>query len=200
MKMRLTATAVAVVIAMAVSLLGPSVRAAGGLTMTAFSPASGPVGRVVTITGTGLVTNDIVRFNGTTAVVSKVNAAATKLTTSVPYGATTGIITVTDPSTGQTVSLPNSPFTVTKGIFPSPRNVWRGGQFTLFGSALTADTSEPFGIGKLTLGQITTDRFGNFQIGVSVPWSSDHRPVGRLGNGSDLFQGHLGHLHPGRLA
>ena len=171
MKLRFTATAVAVVIAMAISLLGPSVRAAGGLTMTGFSPTSGPVGRVVTITGTGFVAKDIVRFNGTTAVVSGVNAAATTLTTSVPYGATTGTITVTDPTTGQTVGLPNSPFTVTRGIFPSPRNVWRGGHLTLFGSALSPDRSDPFGIGKLTLGQLTTDRFGNFQIGVSVPWS-----------------------------
>jgi outer membrane protein assembly factor BamB len=171
MKMRFTATAVAVVIAMAISLLGSSVRAAGGLTMTGFSPTAGPVGRVVIITGTGFVAKDTVRFNGTTAVVSGVNAAATTLTTAVPYAATTGIITVTDPKTGQTVELPNSPFTVTRGILPSPRNVWRGGHLTLFGSALSPNRTDPIGIGNATVGRVTTDRFGNFQIGVSVPWS-----------------------------
>jgi outer membrane protein assembly factor BamB len=171
MKTRATVTAATVVIAMAIGLLGPAAHAGSALTMTGFSPTSGPVGTAVTITGTGFVAKDIVRFNGTTAVVSGVNPAATVLTTSVPYAATTGIITVTDPTTGQTVGLPNSPFTVTRGIFPSPRNVWRGGQLTLFGSALSPDRSDPIGIGTLTVGQVTTDRFGNFQIGVSVPWS-----------------------------
>ena len=171
MKGRFTVTAATVVIAIAMGLLGPTVRAAGGLTITSFSPASGPVGTVVTIKGTGFVAKDIVRFNGTTAAVAGVNAAATVLITSVPYGATTGIITVTDPTTGQTVGLPNSPFTVTRGIFPNPRNVWAGGSLTLFGSALSPDRTDPIGIGALTVGRVTTDRFGNFQIGVSVPWS-----------------------------
>jgi outer membrane protein assembly factor BamB len=171
MKTRATVAAAAVVIAVTMSWAGPSAHASGTLTMTGFSPTSGPVGTVVTITGTGFVAKDIVRFNGTTAVVSGVNGAATALTTSEPYAATTGIITVTDPTTGQTVGLPNSPFTVTRGIFPSPRNVWRGGHLTLFGSALSPGRSDPIGIGTLTVGQVTTDRFGNFQIGVSVPWS-----------------------------
>ena len=171
MKGRITITSATLVIAIGMGLLGPTVRAAGGLTMTSFSPASGPVGTVVTISGTGFVANDIVRFNGTTAAVAGVNAAATVLTTSVPYGATSGIITVTDPTTGQTVGLPNSPFTVTRGVFPTPRSVWAGGSLTLFGSALSPDRTDPIGIGALTVGRVTTDRLGNFQIGVSVPWS-----------------------------
>ena len=64
--------------------------------ITSLSPASGSVGTTVTITGSGFVTtkaNDIVMFNGTTAVVT--SATSTTIVTAVPSGATTGQITVT---------------------------------------------------------------------------------------------------------
>lgn len=65
------------------------------LAITSFTPASGPVGTVVTITGTGFdatASNNTVKFNGTTATVS--SATKTQLMVSVPTGATTGKITV----------------------------------------------------------------------------------------------------------
>jgi outer membrane protein assembly factor BamB len=126
---------------------------------------------VVKLTGTGFVAADTVRFNGTTAVVSKVNATGTTLTTSVPSFAASGIITLTDPTTGQTVGLPNQPFSVTSGIFPSPRHVWAGGQLVVSGSELSPNQIEPIYIGKVQLGEAQTDSSGNFQTSLSVPWS-----------------------------
>jgi hypothetical protein len=115
--------------------------------MSGFSPASGPVGTKVTITGSGFVASDIVAFNGTTATVARVNPAGTTLRTSVPALATTGLITVTDPATGQRVDLPNSPFPITKGIFATPDRVWAGGRFTLEGSGLSPDHTDRVAIG-----------------------------------------------------
>ncbi|MFO0508167.1 MAG: FG-GAP-like repeat-containing protein, partial [bacterium] len=65
-------------------------------TIASFTPASGPVGTTVTITGTNFSTtaaNNTVLFNGTTAVVTA--STATSITTTVPVDATTGLISVT---------------------------------------------------------------------------------------------------------
>lgn len=65
-------------------------------TITGLTPSSGYIGATVTITGTNLSTiaaNNIVKFNGTPAVV--ISSTATSITTTVPTGATTGKITVT---------------------------------------------------------------------------------------------------------
>jgi gliding motility-associated-like protein len=65
-------------------------------TITSFTPASGPVGTTVIITGTNFSTtpsNNTVQFNGTAATVTA--STATSITVTVPAGATTGKITVT---------------------------------------------------------------------------------------------------------
>jgi hypothetical protein len=65
------------------------------VTIDSFTPATGPVGATVNITGTNFSTtpaNNIVTFNGTAATVSA--ATATQLTVTVPIGATTGKISV----------------------------------------------------------------------------------------------------------
>ena len=143
--------------------------------MSGFSPVSGPVGTNVTIRGSGFVATDIVAFNGTNATVAGVNSAGTKLKTSVPALATTGLITVTDPTTGQMVELPNSPFTVTTGIFATPNRVWAGGTFTLEGSGLSPDQTDPVLIGTRTIVYARIDATGDFKIGVSVPWDETSR-------------------------
>ena len=155
------------------TLLGTAIPAlaAGTLSMTAFTPASGPVGRVVTITGTGFVNGDIVWFNGTQASGSTANRAGTTLKASVPAFATSGMIAVTDPLTGQTVGLPNSPFTVATGVFASPNHAWAGGRLTLSGSGLTPLQTELIHIGRLSVGAARIDASGNFQTSVSVPWN-----------------------------
>ncbi|MFZ5971469.1 MAG: BspA family leucine-rich repeat surface protein [Bacteroidota bacterium] len=84
-------------------------------TISGFTPALGPVGTTVTITGTNfssISANNTVMFNGTTAVVTV--STPTSITTTVPAGATTGPITVT--VAGNTATSPTN-FTIV-----SPQN------------------------------------------------------------------------------
>ena len=64
-------------------------------TITTFSPLSGPVTTPVTITGTGLTGASAVKFNGTGAAFSVTDDS--HISSSVPSGATTGLISVTTP-------------------------------------------------------------------------------------------------------
>jgi hypothetical protein len=64
-------------------------------TVTSFSPTSGPVGSVVTVNGSNFVDVSVVAFNGTPAGVNSL-ISATQLTATVPAGATTGPISVTN--------------------------------------------------------------------------------------------------------
>jgi IPT/TIG domain len=63
--------------------------------ISSFTPTSGRVGTVVTITGTGLTGTTRVTFGGTSAPFAVVSE--TTVTATVPTGATTGPITVTTP-------------------------------------------------------------------------------------------------------
>jgi hypothetical protein len=83
----------------------------GGPTITSFTPTSGPVGKIVTINGTGFTGATAVKFNGTSAATWFLSSA-TKILARVPTGATTGPISVTKPS-GTGTSATN--FTVTGG-------------------------------------------------------------------------------------
>ena len=58
-------------------------------TITSFSPASGPVGTVVTISGTGFIGGVAVSFNGV-ASSSFAFLSDTQVQATVPLGATTG--------------------------------------------------------------------------------------------------------------
>src|SRR6266513_2857894 len=64
-------------------------------TITSFTPASGPVGTTVTISGTNFTGATAVTFNGTNATFTVI--AATSIQAAVPAGATTGPISVTTP-------------------------------------------------------------------------------------------------------
>ena len=64
-------------------------------TITAFTPATGPVGTKVKITGSNLENATSVKFNGKAAAIKK--DSANKLKVVVPTGATTGPITITTP-------------------------------------------------------------------------------------------------------
>ena len=63
-------------------------------TISSISPTTGPVGQVVTVTGTNLATVSQIAFNG---AVTTANAGGsnTSFTVNVPTGATTGTLTVT---------------------------------------------------------------------------------------------------------
>jgi outer membrane protein assembly factor BamB len=159
-------------------LLAPSqqVTASAGLSMTGFTPAFGPVGTLVTITGTGFAARDVVAFNGTQASGVTTNSAGTKLRASIPAFATSGPITVTDPPTGQTVGMPGTTFQVTTGLFAWPKRLWAGQQLTLKGSGLSPDRRDIIEIGRKFVGAALTDANGNFQVEVSVPWDA---PAGK---------------------
>nr|WP_230678909.1 T9SS type A sorting domain-containing protein [Hymenobacter properus] len=77
--------------------------------VTSFTPTSGPVGTVVTITGTDFTAASTVSFNGTAATAVTFNST-TSLTATVPTGATTGPITV---ATAYGSSTSTTSFTVT---------------------------------------------------------------------------------------
>lgn len=62
--------------------------------LTAISPASGPVGTSITLTGTNLSGATAVSFNGTLATTFAV-VNATTITATVPTGASTGSVTIT---------------------------------------------------------------------------------------------------------
>ncbi|MFN5026249.1 MAG: IPT/TIG domain-containing protein [Bacteroidota bacterium] len=80
-------------------------------TIASFSPTSGTFGSAVTITGTGFTWATGVRFNGQNAAFTVVNN--TTINTTVPAGATTGNIRVTN---GTDSVESSSPYTV----FPAP--------------------------------------------------------------------------------
>ena len=70
-----------------VALVGPAI--------TSFNPTSGLARSAVTLTGTGFTGTTAVKFNGTPATFSVLSDTA--ISTSVPAGATSGILTVTTP-------------------------------------------------------------------------------------------------------
>jgi hypothetical protein len=78
-------------------------------TITSFTPASGPVGTVVTITGTLFTGATRVTFGGTSATTFSV-VSATQIRATVPRRARTGRISITAPA-GTATSATN--FTVT---------------------------------------------------------------------------------------
>jgi large repetitive protein len=78
-------------------------------TITAFTPVAGRVGTIVTVTGTNFLGVTDVLFNGTDAG-APVIVSATSIRATVPAGASTGKITVTD--RGGSV-LSSAMFTVT---------------------------------------------------------------------------------------
>lgn len=81
------------------NLLSISRHSSASISLIAFTPNKGPVGTTVTIYGTAFSSTpsqNTVTFNGTTATVT--SSTANKIVTSVPSGATTGVINVTSPA------------------------------------------------------------------------------------------------------
>jgi YD repeat-containing protein len=92
------------------NLLSITRASSSSLSVIEFTPDKGPVGSSVTIFGTGFSTtpgNNTVKFNGTTATVT--SSSATQISTTVPVGATTGLISVT---TAAGTASSSVPFTV----------------------------------------------------------------------------------------
>ena len=108
----------AVVVVALVAMAGwPAAEAgAASLTLTGFSPTSGHVGTVVTLTGAGFAADDLVTFNGVPSAPKSVATNGTSLKVSVPSFASSGPIMVGSQSTGAKAGLPGSTFRVTAGL------------------------------------------------------------------------------------
>ncbi|HUM46144.1 MAG TPA: SBBP repeat-containing protein, partial [Chitinophagales bacterium] len=126
-----------------VSVLRNTVSSLPPLTGSSFSPASGPIGSLVTITGTNFSTtllNNTVKFNGVVATV--ISATSTSIDTTVPVGATTGPISV---QVGCNTMVTFSNFTVTTPPpLSSPALVWAkqiGGSSTDLGLSTAIDAA-----------------------------------------------------------
>ncbi len=145
-----------------------STASAASPTITGFSPASGPVGTKVTITGSGFSPGPVtVRFDGVKASGPVVNSAHTEIKVKVPPLAPSGPISVTLPSgTGATG---NRRFMVTYGATMSPRKLFGGQQFRMSGSAFPPDTDVLVTIDGSRFAGVGTDRFGDFTLVRPVP-------------------------------
>jgi IPT/TIG domain len=113
-------------------------------TITSFSPASGPVGTTVTITGTNFTGTTSVKFGGTSASFTVVSD--TSVTATVPGGAATGTIAVTAPGGTATSATafsvtPPAPTIVSFAPTSGPAGV----NVTIGGTNFTGTTSVKFG-------------------------------------------------------
>lgn len=146
--------------------------------LSTLSPTSGPVTRMVTITGNGFSTTaglNQIKFNGLTATT--LSATATTLTTQVPSGATTGPVTVTvggltSNGVNFTVAAAGPPPTLTT-VSPNVGSVQGGQQTTLTGTNFVVGTTVKIGnkpASVLTLVSATTMIV---QVPASVPGPAD---------------------------
>ncbi len=111
--------------------------------VTSFTPTSGPVGTVVSITGTSLGDATGVTFNGVAAAAFTAHSS-TQISATVPDGAVTGKIQVTTPSgTAESVDLFSVIPASTIGGF-SPPNGPVGTSVTITGANFTGATAVTF--------------------------------------------------------
>ena len=119
------------------------------LAVTAFRPPTGPVKQLVTITGVGFNAGSKVSFNGT-ASTSVTFVSATDLQATVPTGATTGLLSVTNSTAPVGTASSVAKFTVTPSIPPSissftPTSGITGSTVTITGAHLTDAGKVMFG-------------------------------------------------------
>ncbi len=138
--------------------------------VSSFSPGSGPIGTVVTITGSGLTGTSLVTF-GSTAATNVTVVSDTSVTAQVGAGTALGgeTITVTAPG-GSTPS--SSQFTV---VLPppvissfSPGSGPIGTVVTITGSGLTGTSSVTFGSTAATNVTVVSDTSVTAQVGAGT--------------------------------
>jgi hypothetical protein len=119
-------------------------------TLTSFIPASGTPGTLVKLVGTSLTGTSLVQFNGIPSANTSANASiTTTLTATVPDGATTGRITVTNEA-GTVTSAADFRVPPTISGFAPEAGV-AGTEVTISGNALNTTTSVAFGGAVATL-------------------------------------------------
>lgn len=134
--------------------------------LASFTPASGPAGTLVTINGSNLTGTTAVKFNGATAAFTVVSA--TQLTATVPAGATTGTIAVTNPggttTTTASFTVGLNPLAPTVSGF-SPTSGAVGSTVTITGSKFTGTTAVRFNGVAATVFTVVSDT----QVTATVP-------------------------------
>ena len=114
------------------------------LSVTGFSPGSGPSGTVVDIKGIGFTPGSTVRFNGTVAAsVSFVSSGEVRAT--VPAAASSGPVTLTNTSAPAGSVRARDAFTVVGIDSISPSSGITGGRVTIAGSGLGGASGVRFG-------------------------------------------------------
>ena len=117
--------------------------------ITGFSPASGPTGTLVTITGVGFNTSSTVKFNAA-AAASVTHVSATQLRATVPSIATSGPITVTNTTGAIGTATSASSYTVTPHSPPTissftPSSGITGSTVTISGAYFSGASAVRFG-------------------------------------------------------
>lgn len=140
--------------------------------ITGFSPGSGTVGSLVTLTGSGFAGATAVKFNGVSAA-SYIVGSATQITVTVPAGATTGRITVTTPG-GTATSGSNFtvyPVPTISSFSPGAGSV--GSRVTLYGSGFSAGAAVTFkGIAASSVSWLSAT-----QLSAIVPSAATTGPI-----------------------
>jgi YD repeat-containing protein len=160
-----------------------------------FSPASGPVGTTVTITGTGFSatsSSDSVSFHGTSATIT--SATVNQLVVTVPTGATTGTIAVTSPAGTFTTT---ASFTVTTGGAPTitsftPTIATAGTSISISGTNFsTSATNDRVSFNQTAQFFLPTVTSTSISTTVPVAAASGHisvaTPAGQATSSQDLY-------------
>jgi len=137
-------------------------------TITGFTPASGPVGTGVTISGTNFTGTTAVNFNGLSASFT-VNSA-TSIQATVPAGATSGPIGVTTPS-GTATSA--STFTVMTRFEETDPSV-------TYTAGWTSSTARPWSGGTAAVSTAAGAQATFTFTGTAVNWIGFNGPLGGI--------------------
>ncbi len=140
--------------------------------VTSFSPGSGVPGAVVKISGSGLLGDGQVEFNGTAATILTNTASAIKVL--VPAAATSGTLSVTTPggTVTSTASFTVKPSPVPKVTSFRPTSGVVGASVTVYGSGLLGASLVSFNGAAAT---ITKDAASS--VKVLVPAGASSGPV-----------------------
>lgn len=150
-----------------VILAVPALGLVGAITV---SPASGPVGTIVGVTGTGFTPSSTytVTFAGTAITTGTVSATGTLsaafVVPSYPAGAQTVAVTTTGADTSNAAT-----FTITPQITLSSTSVQVGSSITVNGSGFGVSSTVTIYVDGSALTSTTTNTGGSFAVSFAVP-------------------------------
>lgn len=152
----------------------------GTTVVSSFSPASGPVGSTVTVTGLAFSGATAVTFNGTPAAFTVVSD--TQITATVPGGATNGLITVAGATTSGTSA---SSFTVT---LPTTTLRYTGPTAATAGTPITLSATLTTSAGTALAGETVSFSFN----GSTVPATTNASGVASIATSAPSATGSYG--------